>query len=76
MANNSQGYFLIQSTMIYLVAIKVFQSMRPHNSFPGSVLVALITSLIVIIPLAELFYRLVQQPSKLLAHKIYDFITS
>ena len=64
--------------MIYLVGIKVFTKLHLDNgvSFPGSTIVALITCLIVIIPLAELFHRLVQEPSKLLAHKFYDFITS
>lgn len=63
--------------MIYLVGIKVFTQLRHnHISFPGSVTVTLITCLVVIVPLAELFYRLVEQPSKLLAHKFYNFITS
>jgi peptidoglycan/LPS O-acetylase OafA/YrhL len=38
--------------------------------------VTFITCLVVTIPLAELFHRLVETPSKLLAHKFYDFITS
>jgi peptidoglycan/LPS O-acetylase OafA/YrhL len=63
--------------MIYLVGIRLFSSMRTHhNSFPGSVLVTLITCLVIIVPLAELFYRLVQQPSRQVAHRIYDFVTS
>ena len=72
----SQGYFLIQSTMIFLVGIKTFNGIRERNSFPTSVVVSLIASLAVIIPSAELFYRLVQQPSKSAAHLFYDFITT
>jgi peptidoglycan/LPS O-acetylase OafA/YrhL len=39
-------------------------------------MVALITCLVVTIPAAEVFYRLVELPSKLLAHKFFDFITA
>ncbi|KAG0645650.1 hypothetical protein D0Z07_8555 [Hyphodiscus hymeniophilus] len=76
LGKRSLSYFLVQSTMIYLVGIKTFQSMRGHNSFPGSVIVSFITSLLVTIPVAEAFYRIIQEPSKVLAHKSYDFITS
>lgn len=63
--------------MMYLVGITVFTQLRDqNNSFTGSVMVTFITCLVVTIPLAELFHRLVETPSKLLAHKFYDFITS
>lgn len=64
--------------MMYIVGIRVFNSLytNHHISFGGSNMVALITCLVVTIPLAELFYRLVELPSKHLAHKFYDFITA
>ncbi|KAH8809373.1 hypothetical protein F5884DRAFT_795457 [Xylogone sp. PMI_703] len=77
LGRRSLSYFLTQSIIVYLVGVKTFQRLREnHISYEGSVMVALITSLTVIIPTAELFYRLVEQPSKLLAHKFYNFITS
>ncbi|RFU28629.1 hypothetical protein B7463_g7696, partial [Scytalidium lignicola] len=77
LGRRSLSYFLIQSTMIYLVGIKTFQHLLAnHISYSGSVMVALITSLAVIIPMVELFYRLVEQPSELFAHKFYNFLTS
>lgn len=64
--------------MIYLVGIKVFTQLHHFDkvSFAGSVMVTLITCLSVIIPSAEVFYRLVELPSKVWAHKFYDFITA
>lgn len=63
--------------MIYLAGIKTFQHLRAnHTSNQGAVIVAFITSLAVVVPVAELFYRLVEEPSKLFAHKFYDFLTS
>lgn len=64
--------------MIYTVGIKTFSQLRSHDGvgFGGSCIVTLITCLVVIVPLAELFYRCVEIPSKIGAHKFYDFITS
>ncbi|RQM04786.1 hypothetical protein DH86_00004339, partial [Scytalidium sp. 3C] len=77
LGRRSLSYFLIQSTMIYLAGIKTFQHLRAnHTSNQGAVIVAFITSLAVVVPVAELFYRLVEEPSKLFAHKFYDFLTS
>ncbi|KAI9734049.1 MAG: hypothetical protein M1818_006987 [Claussenomyces sp. TS43310] len=77
LGKRSLSYFLIQSTMIYLVGIKVFAKLHHEDgiSFPGSTMVTLITCLAVVIPAAELFHRLVEVPSKVFAHKFYDFIT-
>jgi len=63
--------------MIYTVGIKTFSQLRSdHVSFGGSCMVTLITCIAVIVPLAELFYQCVEIPSKVGAHKFYDFITS
>jgi peptidoglycan/LPS O-acetylase OafA/YrhL len=66
--------------MIYVVGIKTFDSIYhtadKSGNFSGAVIAALITSLIVVIPLAELFHQLVTKPSKKLAHHFYDFITA
>ena len=72
------GYFLVQSTLIYLVGIKVFRSLHHDNatSFSGSVIATLITCLVVVVPTAEVFHRVVEVPSKLLSHKFFDFITA
>lgn len=71
------GFFLIQSTMIYIVGIRVFMHLRYKKdmSFPGSTIVTLITCLAVVIPAAEAFHWLVEKPSKLLAHKSFEWIT-
>ncbi|KAJ9314231.1 hypothetical protein DTO271D3_5460 [Paecilomyces variotii] len=78
LGKRSLSYFLVQSNMMYIVGIRVFESLytKHHISFGGSNMVALITCLVVTIPLAELFYRLVELPSKHLAHKFYEFITA
>jgi peptidoglycan/LPS O-acetylase OafA/YrhL len=72
------GYFLTQSTLIYVVGIKVFSHLHQEDniSFPGSVMVTLITCLAVVVPAAEVFHRVVEVPSKICAHKFFDFITS
>jgi len=72
------GFFLIQSTMIYLVGIKLFTRLQEVDrvSFSGSVIVTLMTCLLVIVPLAEMFHWLVVMPSKAFSHRAFDFITS
>jgi peptidoglycan/LPS O-acetylase OafA/YrhL len=72
------GYFLVQSTLIYVVGIRVFAKLHHDDdvSFPGATAVTLITCLAVVVPAAELFHRLVEVPSKIFAHMFYDFITS
>lgn len=77
LGRRSLSYFLTQSILIYLVGIKVFT--RTHHfdgaSFPGSTIATLISCLVVTIPMAELFYRVIEVPSKVVAHKFFDFIT-
>ena len=64
--------------MIYVVGIRLFSVLhyKQHMSFPGTVLTTLIACLGVEVPAAEAFYWLVERPSKLLAHKSYEWITS
>ncbi|KAL5320386.1 hypothetical protein ACEPPN_011187 [Leptodophora sp. 'Broadleaf-Isolate-01'] len=78
LGKRSMSFFLIQSTIIYLLGIKLFIRLQDVSkaSFSGSVIVTLMTCLIVIIPLAELFHRLVVMPSKAFSHICFDFITS
>ncbi|RMD39449.1 hypothetical protein DV735_g5680, partial [Chaetothyriales sp. CBS 134920] len=78
LGKRSLSYFLVQSPMMYTVGIKVFTSLRTtdHIGFSGACMVTLITCLAVIVPMAEVFYRCVEIPSKIGAHKFYDFITS
>jgi hypothetical protein len=72
------GYFLIQSTLIYIVGIRVFSKLHHGNSisFSGSTMVTLITCVAVVVPAAEIYHRVIVVPSKAFAHKFYDFITS
>lgn len=65
--------------MIYVVGIKVFTRLRTHHhtkaAFPGVTFATLVTCLAVTIPAAELFYRLVELPSKSVAHRFFDVMT-
>ena len=64
--------------MIYVVGIRLFMYLHyEHNfSFSGTVMTTLITCLAVVVPAAEVFYWLVERPSKLLAHSSYKWITN
>jgi hypothetical protein len=72
------GYFLIQSTLIYLVGIRVFSELHHEDSisFSGLTVVTLITCIAVVAPAAEIYHRVIVVPSKAFAHKFYDSITS
>lgn len=72
------GYFLIQSTLIYLVGIRVFSKLHHEDSisFSGSTVVTLITCIAVVVPAAEIYHRVIVVLSKAVAHKFYDLITS
>jgi hypothetical protein len=72
------GYFLIQSTLIYLVGIRVFFKLHHKDSisFLGSTVVTLITCISVVVPATEIYHRVLVVPSKAFAHKFYDLITS
>lgn len=72
----TKGYFLIQSIIIYTAGIKVFTQTRQYDgaNFPSSTIAALVTCLVATIPAAELFYRLVELPSKVLAHRFFDVL--
>jgi peptidoglycan/LPS O-acetylase OafA/YrhL len=64
--------------MIYVVGIRVFAQLHHVDGvdFPAATVVTLITCLAVVVPAAELFHRVVEVPSKIFAHKFYDFITN
>ena len=64
--------------MMYIVGIRVFYSLtHKHGIYAaGSTVVTLITCVVIVPVFAEVFYRLVQRPSRRFAHLFYDFITS
>ncbi|TVY83849.1 hypothetical protein LSUE1_G001624 [Lachnellula suecica] len=76
LGKRSLSYFLTQSIIVYLVGIKVFTQVRrnDHGSFPGATIATLVTCVAVTVPVAEVFYHLVELPSKLLAHRFFDFL--
>jgi peptidoglycan/LPS O-acetylase OafA/YrhL len=69
---------LLQSIFAYIVGIRVFESLRTNHgvSYGGSVMVTLITCIVITVPAAELFHRLIVVPSRYLSHNFYEFITS
>ncbi|RMZ81377.1 hypothetical protein DV738_g2262, partial [Chaetothyriales sp. CBS 135597] len=71
LGKRSLSYFLVQSPMMYTVGIKTFTALRTtHNiRYSGSCMVTLITCLAVIVPMAEVFYRVVEIPSKIGEHR-------
>lgn len=75
-ANNVAGYFLIQSIIIYTLGVKVSTNMTGDavGRYPASAAVALVVSLIVTIPAAEVLYWLVEIPSKWFGRWLFDWI--
>jgi hypothetical protein len=71
------GYYLIQSTIIYTVGIKLFLALHVNThrvSFPVAVMLAFVVCLGVTVPGAEIFHRVVDRPSKVLAHVLFDWV--
>lgn len=71
------GYFLIQSTIIYTLGVKVATDMtageREHR-YPAAAGVAFVATLIVTIISAEVLYWLVEIPSKWFGRWLFDWI--
>ena len=71
------GYFLIQSTIIYTIGIKLFLFLHIDKYNLSSQLatgLCLLVCLGVSIPCAEIFHSFVDYPSKLIAHVIFNWI--
>ena len=71
------GYFLIQSTIIYTLGVKIAANMtsddREHR-YPAAAGVSFIATLIVTILSAEVLYWLVEIPSKWFGRWMFDWI--
>ncbi|OJJ45247.1 hypothetical protein ASPZODRAFT_133878 [Penicilliopsis zonata CBS 506.65] len=78
LGKRSLSYFLITAPMLYIAGIPLFSHLHfsQHVSFSGSCIATLLVSLLLVAVAGELFYRLVERPTKLLAHAFYDFITA
>jgi len=77
LGSRSLSYFLIQSTIIYTAGIKIFLGLhvdKRHLSSPATIGISLVACLAIIIPSAEIFYRLVDVPSKVFARVLFDWI--
>lgn len=75
--NSFAGYFLIQSTIIYTLGVKIAANMtsdeRVHR-YPAAAGVSFIATLIVTILSAEVLYWLVEVPSKWFGRWMFDWI--
>ena len=71
------GYFLIQSTIIYTLGVKIATDMtageREHR-YPAAAGVAFVATLIVTIISAEVLYWLIEIPSKWFGRWLFDWI--
>ena len=63
--------------MIYIVGIRLYKTVRFNRGVaqPGAAMVTLITMIPLVAIVAEIFYRLVEMPSKIFAHKAFEWIT-
>jgi len=73
----SAGYFLIQSTIIYTLGVKValnrISDERMHR-YPSAAGVSFIVTLIVTILSAEALYWFIEVPSKWFGRWVFDWI--
>lgn len=70
------GYFLIQATIIYTAGIKLFLHLRVDKNWPegGCNILCLAVCLFTVVPGAEIFYRVVDYPSQVLARVAWNFM--
>lgn len=70
------GLFLVQSTIVYTMGIKLFLYLNQDKTilFPGAVSICLAVCVVASGVAAEVFYRLVDYPSRILAHVLFDWI--
>lgn len=73
---NHPGIFLIQSIIIYTAGIKLHLHLSTHQeiSLEASRSICLTVCVAAVVLGAEVFYRLVDRPSKLLARVLFDWI--
>lgn len=65
------GWFLDQSIIIYTAGIKLFLHLNVQKQWPpeGSVVTCLVVCFAAVILIGEVFYRLVEYPSRALAYR-------
>ena len=71
------GYFLIQSTIIYTLGVKIATdriSGERLDRYPAAAGVSFIATLIVTVLAAEVLYWLVEKPSKWFGRWLFDWI--
>jgi peptidoglycan/LPS O-acetylase OafA/YrhL len=73
----NSGWFLVQTIITYTAGIKLFAYLRfdQNVASPGATIATLIVCLIAVIGSAEIFHRLVDQPSQKLAHLAFEWFT-
>lgn len=71
-----KGLFLTQSIILYTIGIKIYTrlSQEDNISFPVAVTTCLVVCIPVVAISAEIFYRLVDYPSQVLARVVFDWI--
>ncbi|KAJ9293492.1 hypothetical protein DTO271G3_7757 [Paecilomyces variotii] len=76
LGSRSLSWLLVQSIIIYTAGIKLFVHLNQEKRWPseGSVFTVFIVCLAAVVPIAELFYRLVEYPSRALAYRLFDWI--
>lgn len=76
LGRRSFSYFLIQATIIYTAGIKLFLHLRVDKNWPegGCNILCLAVCLFTVVPGAEIFYRVVDYPSQVLARVAWNFM--
>jgi len=76
LGRRSLSWFLTQSIIVYSAGIKIHQHLTVGRGVPdtGATAVCLLVCLPTTVVFAELFYRLVDWPSQILAHIVFDWI--
>jgi peptidoglycan/LPS O-acetylase OafA/YrhL len=75
--NNFAGYFLIQSTIVYTLGVKIAANMTSdgrESRYPAAAGVSFVATLLVTIVAAEVMYRIVELPSKWFGRWLFDWI--
>ncbi|KAI9642475.1 hypothetical protein NHQ30_009280 [Ciborinia camelliae] len=76
LGKRSFSWFLVQSTIIYTVGIKLFTHLTEarNASFEAATTACFFVCLLTVIPSAEIFYRLIDFPSQAFARATFDWI--
>ena len=70
------GYFLTQSIIMYTAGIKLFMYIRyvQGAAFPAAAIATLVTCIPLTAIIGEIFYRLFDWPSRVVAKWFFDWI--